>query len=72
MNCITQPFKSEGKDFPGSPVVKTLLSQAGGAGSIPGSGAKNHKPCAFPHQKKKNIYIYIKQNQYCNKFNEDF
>ena len=27
-------------DFPGGPVVKTLLSSAGGMGSIPGQGAK--------------------------------
>jgi len=27
-------------DFPGSPVVKTSPSNAGGAGSIPGEGAK--------------------------------
>ncbi len=32
-------------DFPGGPVVKTLLSNAGGAGSIPGWGAKT------PHAK---------------------
>ena len=28
------------RDFPGSPVVKTSPSNAGGAGSIPGLGAK--------------------------------
>ena len=27
-------------DFPGSPVVKSLPSNAGGAGSIPGQGPK--------------------------------
>ena len=27
-------------DFPGGPVVRTLPSSAGGAGSIPGQGAK--------------------------------
>ena len=27
-------------DFPGGPVVKTLPSNAGGVGSIPGQGAK--------------------------------
>ena len=32
-------------DFPGGPVVKTLLSNAGGTGSIPGWGAKT------PHAK---------------------
>ena len=33
--CITQSG-----DFPGNPVVKTLPSNAGGTGSIPGQGAK--------------------------------
>ena len=28
-------------DFPGSPVVETSPSSAGGAGSIPGQGAKS-------------------------------
>ena len=32
-----------GRGIPGSPVVKTSPSNAGGAGSIPGRGAK------FPH-----------------------
>ena len=32
--------KQELGDFPGSPVVKTSPSSAGGAGSIPGWGAK--------------------------------
>ena len=27
-----------GRDFPGGPVVKTSLSNAGGVGSIPGQG----------------------------------
>ena len=52
-------------DFPSSPVVKTLPSNAGGAGSIPGGGGK------IPHAswpKKQNM----KQKQYCNKFNKDF
>ena len=46
-------------------MVKTLLSNAGGEGSIPGWGAKT------PHAswpKKQNI----KQKQYCKKFNKDF
>ena len=53
------------RDFPGSPVVKTLPSNAGGEGSIPGQGAK------IPHAswpKNQNI----KQKQFCNKFNKDF
>ena len=51
------------ENFPGSPVVKTSPSNAGGAGSIPGQEAK------IPHasrSKKQNI----KQKQYCNKFNK--
>ena len=52
-------------DFPGSPVVKTSPSNAGGEGSIPGWGAK------IPHALgPKNQHI--KQKQYCNKFNKDF
>ena len=46
-------------------MVKTLPSNAGGAGSIPGGGAK------IPHAsgpKNENI----KQKQYYNKFNQDF
>ena len=53
------------RDFPGSPVVKTSPSNAGGAGLLPGWGAK------IPHAlgaKNQNI----KQKQYCNKFNKDF
>ena len=46
-------------------MVKTLSSNAGGAGSIPGPGAKS------PHASRpKNQNI--KQKQYCNKFNKDF
>ena len=33
-------FKHSYRDFPGGPVVKTLPSNAGGAGSIPSWGAK--------------------------------
>ena len=46
-------------------MVKTLPSNAGGAGSIPGQEAE------IPHAswpKNQNI----KQKQYCNKFNKDF
>ena len=46
-------------------MVKTSLCKAGGAGLIPGRGAK------IPHAsrpKDRNI----KQKQYCNKFNKDF
>ena len=56
--------KRKAGGFPGSPVVKTPPSNAGGAGSIPGQGAKT------PHTSRpKNQNI--KQNQYCNKFNKD-
>ena len=52
-------------DFPGSPVVKTSSSNAGGVSSIPGWAAK------IPHDlRPKNQNI--KQKQYCNKFNRDF
>ena len=46
-------------------MVKTLPSNAGGAGSIPGWGVK------IPHAswpKNQNI----KQKQYCDKFNKNF
>ena len=46
-------------------MVKTLPSNSGGAGLIPGRGAK------IPHAsgpKNQNI----KQKQYCKKFNKDF
>ena len=53
------------RNFPGSPVVKTLPSDAGGVGSISGRGAK------IPHALwPKNLKV--KQKQYCNKFNKDF
>ena len=52
-------------DSPGGPVVKTLPSNAGGAGLIPSWGAE------IPHDSRpKNQNI--KQEQYCNKFNKDF
>ena len=46
-------------------MVKTLPSNAGGVGSIPGQGAKI--PHALPPKNQN-----IKQKQYCNKFNKDF
>ena len=46
-------------------MVNTSPSKVGGAGSIPGRGAK------IPHaSQSKNQNI--KQKQYCNKFNTDF
>ena len=53
------------RDFPVVPLVKILPSIEGGAGSIPGQGAK------FTHalwSKNQNV----KQKQYCNKFNKDY
>ena len=41
------------RDFPGGPVVKTLSSNAGGEGSIPGRGAKI--PRASPPKNRSNI-----------------
>ena len=52
--------------FPGGAVVKTSLSNAEGAGSIPGQGSKIPH-ALWPKKKKQNI----KQKQYCNKFNKD-
>ena len=50
-------------DFPGGPKVKTSPSNAEGAGSMPGQGAK------IPHDlQPKNRSI--KQKQCCNKFNK--
>ena len=51
-------------DFPGSPVVETLPSNADGVGLTPNRGAK------IPHSswpKNQNI----RQKHYCNKFNKD-
>ena len=51
--------------LPCGPVVKTLPSNAGDAGLIPGWGAE------MPHASQpKNQNI--QQKQYCNKFNKDF
>ena len=54
------------RDLPGGPVVnKTSPSNARGAGSVPGQGAR------IPHAsgpKNQNI----KQKSYCNKFNKGF
>ena len=59
------PLRSDCRDFPGGPVVKTSPSDAGGEGLIPGRGAE------IPHAswpKNQNI----KQKQCGNKFNKDF
>ena len=53
------------RGFSGGPVVKTSLSNTGGARLIPGWGAKiSH--ASWPKNRK------IKQKQYCTKFNKDF
>ena len=49
-------------DFPGGPVVKTSPPSAGGAGLIPGWGAKIQH-ASGPQNKT------IKQKQHCDKFN---
>ena len=51
--------------FPGGPMVKTSPASAGGAGSIPGQGAKIPQASRPRNQN-------TKQTQYCNKFNKDF
>ncbi len=56
--------KTDG-DFSGGPAVKISPSSAGGAGSIPGFGAK------IPHASQTRNQN-IKQKQYWNKFNKDF
>ena len=61
-------FIKENQDLPGSPVVETLPSSAGGVGSIPGWRAKTPQ-ASWPKQnikKKKKA-----QNKYCNKSNKD-
>ena len=60
---LTQKAKSG--DLPGSPVVKTLPSNAGDMGLIPGERAKI--PYASQSENQN-----IKQRQYCNKFSKDF
>ena len=52
-------------DFPDGPVVKTSPSNTGGAGSIPGWGAKIPH-ASWPENQN------VEQKQYCNKFNKDF
>ena len=58
------PLPQGSGGLPGSPVVKTLPSNAGDVGSVSGWGAKT------PHAMWPQNQI-IKQKQYCNKFNKD-
>ena len=53
------------QDLPGSPMVETSPSNAGGMGLIPGKEARIPQAS---QPKKQNI----KQKQFCNKFNKDF
>ena len=53
------------RDFPGGPMVKTLPSNGGRAGSIPGQGAKIPHTLWPKSQDRK-------QKQYDNKFHKDF
>ena len=55
--------ETDKEDFPGSPVVKTSPSNAGGAGSIPGWGAKI--PCLVANSQNRSNKLN------CNKFNKD-
>ena len=59
-------------DFPGSLMIKTLPSSAGGAGLIPGQELRSH----MPHDQKKTKQPFKKkkkkQKQYCDKLNKDF
>lgn len=59
-------FKTRGGDFPGSPVVKTSPSKAGGVGSTPGRGPK------VPHTRTARTTPNTKQKECCNRFNKDF
>ena len=57
------------RDLPGSPVVKTSPSRAGGVGRELGS----HIPCGQKVKTLKNTHTHKKkQKQYCNKSNKEF
>ena len=64
MTIIKKIRNSKCWDFPGSPVVKTSPSNAGGAGLIPGQGTKVPQASRPKNQN-------MKQKQYCKKFNKD-
>ena len=51
--------------FPGDPVAKTLPSNAGIVGLIPGRGANIPHP-SWPKNQN------VKQKQYCDRFNTEF
>jgi len=50
LNCFCTFVKNHLGDFPGSPVVKTLPSNAGDAGLIPNGGSKSHMPWGQKNQ----------------------
>ena len=65
INYTSIKKKKRNWDFPGSPVIKTSPSNAGGVGSIPGRGAKiSH--ASQPKNQNREL------EQCCNKFNKDF
>ena len=57
------------EDFPGGPVVKTSLSNAGVQVQFLVGELRSHIPCS---PRKQNIKKKTHQKSYCNKFNEDF
>ena len=59
------PLKRASRDIPDGPVVKTLLSNAGCVGLIPGWGTKILDALRPKNQN-------TKQKQCCNKFNKNF
>ena len=63
-NCFRTPLRSP-RDSPGGPAVETSSSSAGGAGLIPGQGAR------IPHASQPKTQN-MKQKQYFNKFCKDF
>ena len=52
-------LKKTGRNFPGSSVVKTLPSKAGGAASIPGQGIRPHMLWHVTKSKKKKRNLKI-------------
>ena len=60
-------IKKISQDCTGGPVVKTLPSNAGGMGSIPGEETKIDPTCLVANKTQN-----IKQKQYGDKFNKDF
>ena len=64
-SIILTTLKNRGLILPCSRGINTSPSTAGGAGLIPGGGAKT------PHARRSKNQN-IKQKQYCSKFNKDF